>query len=148
MGIMRLPKEVPFDVDKTLGELKFSAERRENFIEDDEGNLTVEVKSRVYDLKSKGQGMMIQVSIPAEAGKKDFPYNTFVRLVNPVLYAIPELVSDKRAVAEWRLKADDIVLASGEKTAEPGKQPAVKPGAAEQTKPEGDAAAGKDKEKK
>lgn len=146
---MRLPEKIVVDLEETFGELKFSAERRENFVEDEEGNLTGEVKKRVYDLKSKVQGMMIQVSIPETAGKKEFPYNALVTLVNPNIYAIANTrYNGNSAVAEWHLEADDIVPASGEKAAEPGKQPPVKPGAAEQVKPEGDAAAGKDKEKK
>ena len=145
---MRLPGGIVADLDVTFGELKFSAERRENFIEDEDGNRTAEVESRVYDLKSKAQGMMIQVTIPADAGKKEFPYNALVTLVNPVLSTVANARFGGSASAEWYLKADDIVSFTQEKTAEPGKQPAVKPGAAEQPKPEGDAAAGKDKEKK
>lgn len=40
---MRLPGGIVADLDVTFGELKFSAERRENFIEDEDGNRTAEV---------------------------------------------------------------------------------------------------------
>ncbi|WP_432276252.1 DUF961 family protein [Erysipelothrix aquatica] len=43
--------------------LKFSALRREVKVVNEEGVVTEEVKERTYDLKSKGQGRMIQVSI-------------------------------------------------------------------------------------
>ncbi len=60
------------------GALKFSALRREVKVVDDEGIVTEEIKERTYDLKSKGQGHMIQVSIPASAGVKNFDYNVEV----------------------------------------------------------------------
>lgn len=50
---MRLPEGIAVDEELTLGELKFSALKRENFIRDDDDNLTTEVESRVYDLKSR-----------------------------------------------------------------------------------------------
>jgi hypothetical protein len=34
-----------------------------------------EIKERTYDLKPKGQGRMIQVSIPASVPLKEFDYN-------------------------------------------------------------------------
>lgn len=68
--------------DKTFGTLKFSALRCEVKITDEEGNVTEQIKERTYDLKSKGLGCMIQVSIPVSAGVKNFDYNAEV--VNPV----------------------------------------------------------------
>ncbi len=64
--------------------LKFSALRREVKITDEEGKVTEQIKERTYDLKSKNQGRMIQVSIPASAGEKSFDYNADVELINPV----------------------------------------------------------------
>ncbi len=44
------------------------------------------MKSRniTYDLKIKGQGRMIQVSIPASVPLKEFDYNARVELINPI----------------------------------------------------------------
>lgn len=58
--------------------------RREVKIVDDVGNVIEQVKERTYDLKSKGQGRMIHVSIPASAGVKNFDYNAGVELINPI----------------------------------------------------------------
>lgn len=109
---MRLPEGIVADAEKTFGELKFSTLRRENFVQDEEGNLTDEMKGRTYDLKSKAQGMMIQVTIPAEAGEKDIPYNAVVSLVNPVLYTVASASYGNRAEVDWHVRADDIVLAA------------------------------------
>ena len=70
---MRLAEGIVIDLEETFGVLKFSGQRRERFVQDEDGNRTDDVKERTYDLKSMKQGMMIQVSIPAEAGIKDFP---------------------------------------------------------------------------
>lgn len=109
---MRLPEGIVADAEKTFGELKFSTLRRENFVQDEEGNLTDEMKGRTYDLKSKAQGMMIQVTIPAEAGEKDIPYNAVVKLVNPVLYTVASASFGNRADVDWHVRADDIILAA------------------------------------
>lgn len=42
------------------------------------------LKKRTYNLKSKEQGRMIQVSIPAAAGEKNFEYNIEAERINPV----------------------------------------------------------------
>ena len=42
------------------------------------GRFQIEIKERTYDLKSKGQGRMIQVSIPASVPLKEFDYNARV----------------------------------------------------------------------
>lgn len=67
---MRLAEGIVIEKEKTFGTLKFSALRREVRITDEEGTVTEQIKERTYDLKSKGQGRMIQVSIPATAGEK------------------------------------------------------------------------------
>jgi len=72
---------IVIEKEKTFGLLKFSALRREVKITDDEGNVTEQAKERTYDLKSKYQGRMIQVSIPASAGETTFGYNAEVELV-------------------------------------------------------------------
>ena len=84
---MRFPEGLVVDTEKTLGELKFAALRRENYAQDEEGNVTDEIKKRTYDLKCQRQGHTITVSIPPEAGEKAFPYNATVTLVNPVVSA-------------------------------------------------------------
>ncbi len=69
---MRLAEGIVIEKGKTFGVLKFSALRREVKIVDDEGIVTEQVKERTYDLKSKGQGRMIQVSIPAKKAVNHF----------------------------------------------------------------------------
>ena len=61
---MRLANGIILEKEATFGELKFSALRREVRIQKEDGTLSEEIKERTYDLKSKGQGRMIQVSIP------------------------------------------------------------------------------------
>ena len=63
--MMRLANGIVLDKDTTFGELKFSALRREVRIQNEDGSVSDEIKERTYDLKSRGQGRMIQVSIPA-----------------------------------------------------------------------------------
>lgn len=81
---MRLANGIVLEKEVTFGELKFSALRREVRIQKEDGTLSEEIKERTYDLKSKGQGRMIQVSIPASVPLKNFDYNAHVELVNPV----------------------------------------------------------------
>lgn len=106
---MRLAEGIVIEKEETFGALKFSALRREVKIVDDEGNVTEQVKERTYDLKSKGQGHMIQVSIPASAGVKNFDYNTEVELINPVADTVAS-ATYMGADVDWYIKADDIVL--------------------------------------
>ena len=75
---MRLANGIVLDKDTTFGELKFSALRREVRIQNEDGSVSDEIKERTYDLKSKGQGRMIQVSIPASVPLKEFDYNARV----------------------------------------------------------------------
>lgn len=110
---MRLPNGIVLDSEKTFGMLKFSALRREKFVIDEDGSPTNEIVERTYDLKSIGQGLMIQVSIPERAGIKEFAYNQLVTLVNPVIDTVAN--ADYRgATTAWYIKADDIVM-PGEK---------------------------------
>nr|CAD0296935.1 hypothetical protein [Streptococcus constellatus] len=81
---MRLANGIVLDKDTTFGELKFSALRREVRIQNEDGSVSDEIKERTYDLKSKGQGRMIQVSIPASVPLKEFDYNARVELINPI----------------------------------------------------------------
>lgn len=101
------------DAKATFGELKFSALRRENFVQDEDGNSTGELKGRTYDLKSKEQGMMIQVSLPADAAEKNFDYDTPVELVEPIVDTVATATFGGRADAGWYIKAKDIVAATG-----------------------------------
>ena len=106
---MRLAEGIIIEKEETFGALKFSALRREVKIVDDEGNVTEQVKERTYDLKSKGQGRMIQVSIPASAGVKNFDYNAEVELINPIADTVAT-ATYMGANVDWYIKADDIIL--------------------------------------
>ncbi|MBC1925498.1 YdcP family protein [Listeria innocua] len=106
---MRLAQGIIIEKEKTFGLLKFSALRREVRITDEEGNVTEQIKERTYDLKSKGQGRMIQVSIPASAGEKNFDYNAEVELINPVADTVAT-ATYMGADVDWYIKADDIIL--------------------------------------
>ncbi len=106
---MRLAEGIVIEKEKTFGRLKFSALRREVRITDDEGNVTDQIKERTYDLKSKGQGRMIQVSIPATAGEKSFDYNAEVELINPVADTVAS-ATYMGADVDWYIKADDVIL--------------------------------------
>lgn len=81
---MRLANGIIIDKEKTFGVLKFSALRREVHIQNEDGTASEEIKERTYDLKSRGQGRMIQVSIPASVPLKEFDYNAEVEIINPV----------------------------------------------------------------
>ena len=106
---MRLAEGIIIEKEETFGVLKFSALRREVKNVDDEGNVTQQVKERTYDLKSKGQGRMIQVSIPASVGVKNFDYNTEVELINPIADTVAT-ATYMGANVDWYIKADDIIL--------------------------------------
>lgn len=53
---MRFSEGLFIDTEKTLGEIKFAALRRENYAQDEEGNVTDEVTKRTYDLKCSAPG--------------------------------------------------------------------------------------------
>lgn len=71
---MRLANGIVVDKEKTFGLLKFSALRREVHLQNEDGSVSPEIKERTYDLKSRTQGRMIQVSIPASVPLKEFDY--------------------------------------------------------------------------
>ena len=106
---MRLAEGIVIDKEKTFGILKFSALRREVHINNEDGTVSDEIKERTYDLKSRGQGCMIQVSIPASVPLKEFDYNAEVELINPVADTVAT-ATFRGADVDWYIKADDIVL--------------------------------------
>lgn len=127
---MRLKEGIVVDEVKTFGNLKFSGLRREVYERDEEGNSTGVLIKRTYDLKSEAQGRMIQVSLPPEAGAKDFVYDQPVKLVDVVIDSVADARGRNRAEASWYLNAADLVpetaggaVTGGAKTAEQGKQP-------------------------
>lgn len=107
---MRLANGIVLEKEATFGELKFSALRREVRIQKEDGTLSEEIRERTYDLKSKGQGRMIQVSIPASVPLKEFDYNAHVELINPVADTVAT-ATFQEAEVDWYIKADDIVPA-------------------------------------
>ena len=107
--MMRLANGIVLDKDTTFGELKFSALRREVRIQNEDGTVSEKIKERTYDLKSKGQGRMIQVSIPASVPLKEFEYNARVELINPIADTVAT-ATFQGADVDWYIKADDIVL--------------------------------------
>ncbi len=106
---MRLAQGIIIDKEKTFGELKFSALRREVFLQNEDGSVSTKVKERTYDLKSKEQGRMIQVSLPASIPLRDFDYNALVELINPVADTVAN-ATFRGADVDWFIKADDLVL--------------------------------------
>ncbi|WP_017473217.1 YdcP family protein [Amphibacillus jilinensis] len=106
---MRLAQGIVIDKEKTFGLLKFSALRREVFLQNEDGTVSSEVKERTYDLKSHEQGRMIQVSIPASVPLKEFDYNAEVELINPVADTVAN-ATFRGADVDWYIKADDLVL--------------------------------------
>lgn len=114
---MRLAEGIVIDKEKTFGLLKFSSLRREVFLQNEDGTVSTEVKERTYDLKSREQGRMIQVSIPASVPLKDFDYNAVVELINPVADTVAN-ATFRGADVDWYIKADDLILK--EKTTSPG----------------------------
>jgi len=96
------------DVAKTVGELRFSDLRRENMVQGEDGLPTDVVERRTYDLRSKVQGQMIQVSIPGNIPLRKFPYGTEAELVNPVFDTVSN-ATFQGADVNWYIKADDIV---------------------------------------
>lgn len=114
---MRLAEGIVIDKEKTFGLLKFSSLRREVFLQNEDGPVSTEVKEHTYDLKSREQGRMIQVSIPASVPLKDFDYNAEVELINPVADTVTN-ATFRGADVDWYIKADDLILKG--KTASPG----------------------------
>jgi len=106
---MRLANGIVIDKEATFGNLKFSALRREVYIQNEDGTVSNEIKERTYDLKSRGQGRMIQVSIPATVPLKELDYNTEVEIINPVADTVAN-ATFQGADVDWYIKADDIML--------------------------------------
>ena len=98
----------------TLGELRFSSMRREVYVQNEDGTRSDVVKERTYDLKSKTQGRMIQVSIPASVPVRDYPYNAVVDLVGAKFGAVAHATFGDNADVDWYIKAEDIVLVKQE----------------------------------
>ena len=109
---MRLANGIVIDKEATFGALKFSALRREVHLQNEDGSVSEEIKERTYDLKSRGQGRMIQVSIPASMPLKEFDYNAEVELINPVADTVAT-ATFQGAEVDWYIKAEDIVLKRG-----------------------------------
>ena len=86
-----------------------TALRREVHVQNEDGTVSEEIKERTYDLKSRGQGRMIQVSIPASVPLKEFDYNAEVEIINPVADTVATATFNEADV-DWYIKADDIVL--------------------------------------
>ena len=106
---MRLANGIVVDKEKTFGMLKFSALRREVHLQNEDGSVSPEIKERTYDLKSRTQGRMIQVSVPASVPLKEYDYNAEVELVNPVVDTVAN-ANYRGADVDWYIKADDIIL--------------------------------------
>lgn len=106
---MRLANGIVIEKEKTFGLLKFSALRREVHLQNEDGSVSDEIKERTYDLKSREQGRMIQVSIPVNVSLKEFPYNAEVDIINPVADTVAN-ATFQGADVDWYIKADDIVL--------------------------------------
>lgn len=106
---MRLAQGIIIDKEKTFGRLKFSALRREVFLNNEDGTVSTEVRERTYDLKSREQGRMIQVSIPASIPLREFEYNAEVELINPIADTVAN-ATFRGADVDWYIKADDLVL--------------------------------------
>lgn len=121
---MRLANGIVIDNVNTFGVLKFSALRREVHHQNDDGTMSDEIKERTYDLKSKGQGRMIQVSIPAAVPLKEFDYNVEVELVNPVADTVAN-ATFQGADVDWYIKAEDII-AKGKQGQSTGNMPSKK----------------------
>ena len=113
---MRLANGIVIDKEKTFGQLKFSALRREVRVQNEDGTVSDEIKERTYDLKCRTQGRMIQVSVPASVPLKEFDYNAEVELINPIADTVSN-ATFQGADVDWYIKADDLVLKG--KTATP-----------------------------
>ena len=104
-----ISSNIIIDKEKTFGVLKFSALRREVHVLNEDGTVSEEIKERTYDLKSRGQGRMIQVSIPATVPLKEFDYNAELEIINPVADTVAT-ATFQGADVDWYIKADDIAL--------------------------------------
>lgn len=117
---MRLANGIVIEKEKTFGQLKFSALRREVHMQNEDGSMSDEIKERTYDLKCREQGRMIQVSIPASVPLREFDYNAEVEIINPVADTVAN-ATFQGAEVDWFIKADDIILKG--KNAQPAGNP-------------------------
>lgn len=106
---MRLANGIVIEKEKTFGQLKFSALRREVHMQNEDGSMSDEIKERTYDLKCREQGRMIQVSIPASVPLREFEYNAEVEIINPIADTVAN-ATFQGADVDWFIKADDIIL--------------------------------------
>src|SRR5699024_9484832 len=116
---MRLVEGIVIEKGKTIGLLTFSSLLRAVILQAEADTVSTEVQERTYDLKSREQGRMIQVSIPASVPLKDFDYNVEVEIINPVADTVAN-ATFRGADVDWYIKADDLVLKG--KTATPNSQ--------------------------
>ncbi|EGO8639980.1 YdcP family protein [Enterococcus faecalis] len=114
---MRLAEGIVIEKEETFGNLKFSALRREVRIQNEDGTASNDIKERTYDLKSTGQGRMIQVSIPTSVPLKEFEYNAEVELMNPIADTVAN-ATYQGADVDWYIKAEDLIL-KDKKTSSP-----------------------------
>ena len=117
---MRLPAGIYLENEETFGQLKFSALRREVYVQDAEGNPTDELKERTYDLRCRQHRCMVQVGIPGNV-------------------PVATVTGFNSGVADWYFKADDIVpkralAASGQPVNRPGQPPVQPPGQSKDNK--------------
>ena len=113
---MKLPMGIVVDQEATFGELLFSAKRKDNFVTDENGEVTKVVKDKRYDCMSKKQGQMIQVILPADSEDKEFEYKQPVKLVNIEMDAVANGTTNYDVKATWYVKASDIVAIDQTKT--------------------------------
>lgn len=106
---MRLANGIVIEKEKTFGQLKFSALRREVHIQNEDGSMSDEIKERTYDLKCREQGRMIQVSVPASVPLRDFEYNAEVEIINPIADTVAN-ATFQGADVDWYIKCDDLIL--------------------------------------
>ena len=107
---MKLEAGLYIDHPNTFGELRFWGLRRERQVYDDERNQTGEIARRTYNLVSTAQQDMITVILPGHVPMRDFPQDTVVELVNPIINSGANKTF-RGAEAFWWTTADDIVAA-------------------------------------
>ncbi|MCP0887348.1 YdcP family protein [Ligilactobacillus sp. WILCCON 0076] len=107
--ILKLRNGIVIDEEKSLGKLKFLDKKAPSLVLGEDGEPTGEIKDRRYDILSKLQHDSFTVILPAETEEKNFPFNSTVKLINPVVenYAIP---NGRYVDSGIRVTADDIVL--------------------------------------
>lgn len=118
---MRLPEGIVVNAKETFGELKFAAFHSENFVRDDDGKSTGELKNRKYSLKCAAQRMTIEVLLAADVEKKSFEYDAPVELVNPRIDTVATATYGNNANSKWYIYADDIVPVAASGTSQQGK---------------------------